>query len=246
MVDVPEPNFFRAGQRAERAAVQLNELSRLANEAIERIRRDPLVLTIDRQTYERRDPPEIKIKHSKFATRDTIRDARLLGSEIVNHLRTALDYVVYDLAWLDSGSPKEKTRFPIQTTEVGYGDVARKAMRGVSPEHRAVVRTYQPFEGCEWTETLARLSNSDKHSEPMTVDLTHSFKMQLSDEHVSPDPDDPSRLIIDAQDQTFTLLLSDGRDAATVLRDLTQHVAGVINRFRAEIGASTLEIEYRA
>src|ERR1700731_2588895 len=38
----------------------------------------------------------------------------ILVSEICFNLRAALDYLVYELAILDSGSVKEKTQFPIE------------------------------------------------------------------------------------------------------------------------------------
>lgn len=86
---------------------------------------------------------------------------RLIG-EIVQNLRKALDYLVYELACFDSKDSAEKTQFVIVDSE----DEFRKNLwhlKGLSGEHRAMFERLQPYNGCNWTKLIRDISNSDKH-----------------------------------------------------------------------------------
>lgn len=45
--------------------------------------------------------------------REPPKEVGLLIGDVIANLRGALDYLIYALAWLDSGSPQEDTQFPI-------------------------------------------------------------------------------------------------------------------------------------
>jgi hypothetical protein len=93
--------------------------------------------------------------------------------EAVYNLRAALDYLVYELAVLDSGQIQKGTQFPIEDTPTDPGHLkdlekrwatgTHKRLRGVSLPHQAAIRDLQPFAGCQWTKTLRVHSNIDKH-----------------------------------------------------------------------------------
>jgi len=93
----------------------------------------------------------------------------ILVGEVIYNLRAALDYLVYELAFLGSGQTQDMTQFPIERRkkdfmryENGPG-LGCGRLKGVHPRHIALIKTVQPCYGCQWTGTLNTISNSDKH-----------------------------------------------------------------------------------
>lgn len=91
-----------------------------------------------------------------------------VGEHLYN-LRAALDYLIYELALLDSGEPKTGTQFPIESTPEGFAGRRNTYLKGVSDEHVALIETLQPYRGCEWTKRLKVLSNPDKHRHLLSI-----------------------------------------------------------------------------
>jgi hypothetical protein len=96
----------------------------------------------------------------------------IIVGEIVYNLRSALDYLIYELACTDSKKIVEGTQFPIEDTEKVFntriGEIGDKRkngvyLRGVSDSHVTAIKQLQPFSGCQWTKTLRDISNPDKH-----------------------------------------------------------------------------------
>jgi hypothetical protein len=101
----------------------------------------------------------------------------LIGETIYN-LRAALDYLVYELAILDSGQTQKETQFPIEDTPEGWqrkmNGTKRKvkgivvpdwgcSLRGLSNAHKEDIKLFQPCFGFNLTGTLQSISNPDKH-----------------------------------------------------------------------------------
>jgi hypothetical protein len=90
----------------------------------------------------------------------------LVVGETVYNLRAALDYLVYELAILDSGSPQEGTQFLIEDCKKSWKRRWPTYMKGISVKHRTQIEELQPYNrGYEWTAALRDISNSDKHRE---------------------------------------------------------------------------------
>lgn len=88
----------------------------------------------------------------------------LIGETIYN-LRAALDYLIYELAQLDSKQIIEGTQFPIEGSKKRFDSRRENFLKGVSDEHIAVIKGLQPCYGCQWTKMLQSISNPDKHRE---------------------------------------------------------------------------------
>ena len=99
----------------------------------------------------------------------------ILIGEICYNLRSALDYLVRLVSILDSGSePKSRTQFLIEAREKDFSKRVQQGWLGeMSTEHRAIIKGLQPYNGCDWTRELARISNEDKHSR-LTVTVAAS------------------------------------------------------------------------
>ena len=88
----------------------------------------------------------------------------ILVGEICYNLRGALDYLIFELAKLDSGGPQRGTQFPIMDAKKDFDGRAKIVfLKGVNAAHTATIEGFQPYSGCHWTGRLRDFSNEDKH-----------------------------------------------------------------------------------
>ena len=88
----------------------------------------------------------------------------ILISEICFNLRSALNYLVYEMAILNSGQIVEGTQFPIEDKPKGFRWREKRGwLAGLNAAHIAAIEVLQPYRGCNWTRALRDISNPDKH-----------------------------------------------------------------------------------
>jgi hypothetical protein len=136
------------------------------------------------------DPPEVvdAIWPNPPLTIDP--SAPILAGEVIQSLRTALDYLIYDLAILDSGKPQHGTHFPAESDPKAFDDhnpltpkrtrvhtcpnpkcriTTNKTipktgyLKGLNKTHIAAIEDLQPYRAGKWIGDLIALSNPDKH-----------------------------------------------------------------------------------
>jgi hypothetical protein len=97
-------------------------------------------------------------------------EASLIVGHVIYNLRAGLDYLIHELAIEDSGSIQEKTQFVIADAKGdskgkgrGFDTRAQVELKGLSPEHIAMIESLQPYNGVQWTAILRDISNADKH-----------------------------------------------------------------------------------
>jgi len=97
-------------------------------------------------------------------------DAAVIVGEVIYNLRAALDYLVYELAWQDSGAEQHGTQFLIENVpsdpkhpERGFQPRSKTCLAGFHKHHIDAIENLQPYKGCAWTKTLRDISNPDKH-----------------------------------------------------------------------------------
>jgi hypothetical protein len=160
----------------------------------------------------------------------------VLVGEIVYNLRAALDYLIYELAFLDSGSIQDGTQFPIEDHEKGWlSRLKGKMIKGryvpgwvehLSVEHQAAIKTLQPYFGCQWTKRLREISNPDKHKR-LSITRTHPVKQTIVTRRIDSSMDVETGMIPKV---TF----DDGAFVLETLQVLQQRVAEVIDSFKPE------------
>ncbi len=97
-----------------------------------------------------------------------LRVSRLIG-EVVRNLRSALDFLIYELACFDAKAIVERTQFVIVDSEKEFRE-QKWHLRGLSGEHIAAFERLQPYHpGCQWTGILRDLSNPANHKHLTTV-----------------------------------------------------------------------------
>lgn len=234
---VATPSLRPAKQRLMRAVHQHTELASAAMQLREGNPSGSVVMTVDRLALEAGEPVAPKIDWS--ATRATYSTVQvsLLTSEILHHLRTTLDYVAYNLAWLDSCRRQDDTQFPIVDAASKWRSACQRRLAGVSSRHRDDLQEYQPYTGCIWTASLRELSNTDKHR--FLVDTAREFSgvVTASSKDALPDPSDPSRVRLPITDFNVRYCFpeNDG-DVVSTLSGLLREGALVLQRFQSEFG----------
>ena len=97
----------------------------------------------------------------------------ILAGDFANSIRSSLNYLVHRLAVLDTpGVTSKRNQFPIELTPEAFkGNTSgpRGFLNGLSASHTAVIESLQPYNGCEWTEALSKISNQDKHIDLVVV-----------------------------------------------------------------------------
>lgn len=178
----------------------------------------------------------------------------IFAGEMIYNLRSALDYTVFSLAWHDDtgkrpiGKHAEQLQFPIETHEKGFKGRRATGLKGVSDEHIALIESYQPYNGCDWTRTLRDLSNPDKHRHLIRLagtflyDSGHEYRAEIdwaetkTDQHVFP---------VDAVDVKFYATLDvtfvDGALVAQTLEELQTQVGNLLDVFEGEFKFLSLD-----
>ncbi len=131
--------------------------------------------TVNIQGRQVRTP--IGTAQGQFNVPAPLKVSRLVGATIQD-LRTALDYLVYELACFDSKSIVEKTQFVIVDCEMDFRSNKRH-LNGLTGEHIAMFERLQPYNGCYWTGLLRDLSNPAKHKHLTAI--RQSASIRLSD-----------------------------------------------------------------
>lgn len=98
--------------------------------------------------------------------------------EICYSLRSALDYLVFELARQASGIIQDNTQFPIDDKPEQFAKHKCSRLKGLSVEHKAAIERLQPYNGCTWTKVLRDLSNPDKHRALTDRGLTFNVEVR--------------------------------------------------------------------
>ncbi|MDQ6867933.1 MAG: hypothetical protein M3178_05865 [Pseudomonadota bacterium] len=170
----------------------------------------------------------------------------ILIGEIVYNIRSALDYLVFELAGLDSGYLIEGTQFPIEDKKKGFKRRIQGGwLDGLNSAHIAAIEALQPYRGCDWTAVLKNLSNPDKHVHLVPSRADHEFTFHGADaNHVIDFRDMPgavhSTVMSDGTEVyvkamlTTSIQFPDGTPVIETLEILKSEVARVLEAFKPD------------
>lgn len=96
--------------------------------------------------------------------------ASAIVGDAVNNLRSALDYLVYELAMHNEGKEIHNTQFVITGNIREFERQKKTRLKGLTERQVEMIRNVQPFRGVKWTELLIDISNPDKHRHLVVVD----------------------------------------------------------------------------
>lgn len=198
--------------RLDRAEEHLNELKSISADLIKMERE--VVLNGIRANMKFGPSVPIPLKYSV-----------LIGEAIYN-LRAALDYLVYELALLDSGVAQECTQFPICDTPKGFRRKPKTWLGGINETHTAAIERLQPYNGVNWTKWLQTISNPDKHRH-LSIPK-HDGTVEYT---TTSDPEEVTSVYVNLYIDQF-IAFDDGLPVIDTLEKIKLQVANVLADFK--------------
>lgn len=138
------------------------------------------------EAYRRREYERILVEHDAALNLPNVTVSRdtaflphalfLAVSDCIHNLRSALDFLVFELTLYDSGKIQKDTQFLICDNPESFQKRKRKRLVGLSDAHVNGIELYQPYNGAEWTRILRDISNPDKHRH-LTLSKEANFMM---------------------------------------------------------------------
>lgn len=219
--------------RIKRAQEQLSELKALAAN----LREGTIEVAVPN------DEDSVRREYFRIYQK-TLPDFLILVSEMVLHLRAALDHLIFVLARIDSGSIQDGTQFPINDRPEFFAKNRTGCLEHLSDKHCAMVERFQPYKGSH-LKLLNRLSNVDKHRHFVQLTTIGNFmttQMRLG-ANISETEADPMRKAIGkalrAQSMRMYLykapdiFLDDGTPVCEALQILYAEVENIVREFDA-------------
>ncbi|HLF72314.1 MAG TPA: hypothetical protein VI759_09210 [Dehalococcoidia bacterium] len=160
-----------------------------------------------------------------------LRLSRILGY-VIQDLRTAMEYLIYELTCFDARQVVEKTQFPVADTEEIFDDLLdRYHLRGnLSGDHIAAIERLQPYKGCDWVKWLIGFSNPDKHKH--LTGLRSPVALSIDERNTK------AILAGQAVDvnsyASITIAFSDGTPVIEGLEQLVSQVAQILSDFHSQ------------
>ena len=169
-----------------------------------------------------------------FQDRSHYESIRLV-SEFLHHGRSALDYIVFNLARHNTGIEQDGTQFPLCEREKDFEEIVRRKrspLEFLAKEQIAMVKHFQPYDRLPVLGLLNRISNRDKHRE---FHVSGSEGMRRLVPVTEAKPDGRWRIPSNQVDMEFQLsydiLLDDGVPATETLEKLHTLLSQILNEF---------------
>ena len=171
--------------------------------------------------------------------------ASILVGEVCYNLRAALDYLVFELAKLDSGAEQKQTQFPIADDASKFNDQSHR-LKGLTRSHVSAIEALQPYKGCEWTRRLRDWSNPDKHRTLVPVQTEYELTVHVVDQQRLSDfknmpgaiyakvERDGTEVYVKLRLGTAVQFADDGSPVIQPLEEILTRVARTLEQFRPD------------
>lgn len=213
-----KPSYEHTARRLITAATRLNEFTAEAVRRLPPAR--PVRVRYTLENGSRSPNTEIDWAGTTFPV-EIAPELSPLASEVVHHLRTALEYLVFNMVWADTGKrPADWVTAPCYRTEASWtAKLKNKPLSQLSTDNRSAIAAVQPFTGTKWLAELTALSNPDKHHSPIYVVPGIQWVM-------------PQEMVLDAWhevDATPRFMVQVNDDQLDFIETTQQIMRGIIN-----------------
>ena len=165
---------------------------------------------------------------------------QVLVGQIIENLRSALDYIVFELSAKNEPALNEKTpQFVIADNETEYQRAARGRLRYLTDEEKTLVERLQPYNGNEMLKLLAEMVGEGKHRRLLSIRENTGFDMYLDHMCNKDQYDDCFAYPLEEGNAFFVrlkreplVLLVDKYDAVPMLGAMIEHVADIVSASR--------------
>jgi hypothetical protein len=177
----------------------------------------------------------------------------ILIGEIAYNLKSALDYLVFELFYLATGEFDNRTKFIIEDTPEGWnshipGFAATPKrektcwLHRLRPDHQAALKGLQPFSGTEWTKALQKITNPDRHRQLVEIagmmTYTQIEVLDAGSQTVPPNTD--AKMLVNFKLATRIafwdgdVTIKEGKCAIEAMHHLQREIGAVIERFELD------------
>lgn len=129
--------------------------------------------------YERKNRT-IQLRHPKDCY--VIGRPKVLVAQVVENLRSALDYMVVNLSKLNQPDINEKTpQFVIADSTANFESQAKIRLRFLTREQKSFIEKLQPYHGNLYLEILGAVVNVGKHRRLVKIQNNTSFALYYAE-----------------------------------------------------------------
>lgn len=228
------PSLSDAYARLDRAQEHLREVHALA-QAICRAQAEATQVQVS---------PGKTLKPGEYAHAFSVKSANtriegrlaVLVGDAVNSMRSSLDYLIGELAELDSGNRQQRTQFPVEQSPDAFRNRRQTFLAGLSDAHVAHIESLQPYNGVSWTTNLARMSNWDKHNKLVLVAHNYLLGVTLKEGEPTADGELPVQMQFTLT-PSLRVQLEDGLELLETLDAIIKGIVSTLERYATEFTA---------
>lgn len=232
------PSLIPAKARLAHAVVRMNDVAALVDTMVQAAASNPVRITVDRKLVDAGLAAPNTLTWTKDAYSLELLDTlRAVTGESVFHLRTTLEYLAYQVVWLDRGNPYRQTAFPICAHKNDWPDALKKLPK-MHSWHADRFKAVQPFAGCTWSGLLSALSNQDKHRAVISLRYNVGAAMKVKPGiPLIDDPSDPDNYLVSTVSPPLELRFEDSqRLVVPTLIEMASAIATLLNDFSTAFG----------
>ena len=176
----------------------------------------------------------LKLRHPKESN---VRGRpKVLVAQIVEHLRTALDYMIFELSVLNEPNLKERVpQFVIADSESEFDRQAKNRLRYLTDEQKSFVEQIQPYHGNGMLSLLGELAGRGKHRRLLSIRDNTGFDIYLAEMKKKDEfkdcfvyPMEEGRAIFARPKGKGVVVLMEKYDAMPTLKDMIQQTADIV------------------
>ena len=161
---------------------------------------------------------------------------KVLVAQIVENLRTSLDYMIFQLSMLNTSELNERApQFVIADTEAEFNKQANRRLRYLTAEQKSFVERIQPYHGNRMLALLGEIAGMGKHRSLLSIrDNTcleiHFAEMTKKQEYKGwfLFPVEKGSAIFARPKHEGSIVLLEQYDAMPTLKEMIYHIADVI------------------
>lgn len=176
----------------------------------------------------------LKLRHPKESI--VTGRPKVLVAQIVEHLRTALDYMIFELSVLNEPNLNERVpQFVIADSESEFESRAKNWLRYLTDEQKSFVEQIQPYHENGMLSLLGKMAGRGKHRRLLSIRDNTGFdiyfaemtkKDQFKDCFVY--PVEEGHAIFARPKGKGVVVLMEKYDAMSLLKDMIEHTADIV------------------
>ena len=161
---------------------------------------------------------------------------RVLVSQIAENLRTAFDYMIFQLSILNDTDLNERVpQFVIADTEKGFERQANKRLRYLTDEQRSLVERLQPYHGNGMLALLDKMTSAGKHRRLLSIEDRTGFDIYFSEMGKRDEykgcfvyPEEKGAAVFARPKGPGLVVLMNRYAAMPTLKDMIEHVQDIV------------------